>query len=260
MDISHHDLLSSAGIKINSASSPSSGAEESSLQQSEGMSNRGCEGENGKTKPWLHQPGEKDLPVCDRDKDKEGDQDGCSQERMDLDISRHELLSSAGINSNSASSASSGTEESSVQQNQGVDNCGCEGENGKKKPYWHQPGEKDLPVCDRDKDKGGDQDGCSQKKMDLDISQQNLLSSPGIINSNSASSAPKDNVKEDDQEGCSQEKLEDNTEQCHGPSGGVEPSTNLAKVSLILFSQFSSVLCSCRKYPYPPPHRRDWKF
>ena len=115
---------------------------------------------------------------------------------------------------------------------QGVGNHGCEGDNGKKKPYRHLPGEKDLPVCDKDEDKEGDQDSCSQKKMDLDISQHNLLSSPGI-NSNSASIAPKDNVKEDDQEGCSQEKLEvENTEQCHGPSGGIEPSTALAKVNL----------------------------
>ena len=119
-----------------------------------------------------------------------------------------------------------------MQQSQGVGNHGCEGEDGKTKPWWHLPGEKDLPVCDRDKDKEGNQDNCSQKRIDLYISQHDSLSSPHI-NSSSAGSAPKDNVKEDGQEGCSQEKLEvDNTEQCHGPSGGIKPSTALAKVSL----------------------------
>ena len=48
--------------------------------------------------------------------------------------------------------------------------------------------------------------------------------------------------EEEDRDACSQEMIEvNNTEHCHGPTGGVEPLTDLAKVSLknILFSQFS---------------------
>ena len=190
MDTSQNDLLSTAEINSNSGSSASSGTQESFVHQSQGVSNHGCEGENGKTKPWCYLPGEKDLPVCDRDKDKESDQDGCSQKKIDLDISQHDLLSSPGINSNSTS------------------------------------------IAPKDNIKEDDQEGCCQEMMDLDIPQHDLFSSVDI-NGNSASSAPKDNVKEDDHEGGSQKKLEvENTEQCHGPSGGVEPSNALAKVSL----------------------------
>ena len=137
MDVSHPDLLSIAGIRSNNASSASNDAEESSVQQSQGVNNRGCEGDNGKEKPLWHLLGGEDLPVGDRDRNKDDDH-AFPQEKMDLDILQHDFLS------------------------------GCEGENGKKKPWWHLPGGEDLPVGDRDKDKGDDQ-AFPQEKMDLDI-------------------------------------------------------------------------------------------
>lgn len=200
MDVSHHDLLSSADIGSNNASSASSDAEESSVQQNQGVNNCGCEGENGEKREWSHLPAREDLPVGDRDEDKEDDQT-CPQEKMDLDILQHDLLS------------------------------GCEGENGKKKPQWHLPGGEDPLVGDKDEDKKDDQT-CRQEKMDLDISQPDFLNNASI-NNNGASSARRDNSKEDDKEGCCQAKLEvENTGQCHGPSGGVDSSADSAKVSL----------------------------
>ena len=144
-----------------------------------------------------------------------------------MDVSHHDLLSSADVRSNNASSASNDAEESSVQQNQGVNNRGCEDENGEKRELWHLPGGEDLPVGDRDKDKEDDQT-CPQEKMDLDILQPDLLNSASI-NNNVASSALRDNSKE----GCCQAKFEvENTGQCHGPSGGIDSSADSAKVSL----------------------------
>ena len=200
MDVSHPDLLSSAGIRSNNASSAFNDAEESSVQQSQGVNNRGCEGDNGKEKPLRHLPGGEDLPVGDRDGNKEDDH-AFPQEKMDLDIVQHDFLS------------------------------GCEGENGKKKPWWHLPGGEGPSVGDRDKDKGDDQ-AFPQEKMDLDISQPALLNNTSN-NNNVASSALRDNSKEDDMAGCCQAKFEvENTGQCHGPSGGVDSSADSAKVSL----------------------------
>lgn len=200
MDVSHADLLSTAGIRSNNASSAFNDAEESSVQQSQGVNNRGCEGDNGKEKPLWHLPGGEDLPVCDRDRNKEDDH-AFPEEKMDLDILQHDLPS------------------------------GCEGENGKKKPWRHLPGGEDLSVGDRCKDKGDDQ-AFPQEKMDLDILQPDLLNSTSI-NNNVASSALRDNSREYDMEGCCQAKFEvENTGQCHGPSGGIDSSADSAKVSL----------------------------
>ena len=200
MDVSHPDLLSIAGIRSNNASSAFNDAEESSVQQSQGVNNRGCEGDNGKEKPLCILLGGEDLPVGDRDGNKEDDH-AFPQEKMDLDILQHDLPS------------------------------GCEGENGKKKPWRHLPGGEGLPVGDRDKNKGDDQ-AFPQEKMDLDISQPALLNNTRNSN-NVASSALRDNSKEDDMEGCCQAKFEvENTGQCHGPSGGVDSSADSAKVSL----------------------------
>ena len=187
MDVSHPDLLSIAGIRSNNASSAFNDAEESSVQQSQGVNNRGREGENGKESERWHLPDEEDLAVGDRDRNKEDDH-AFPQEKMDLDILQHDLLS------------------------------GCEGENGKKKPWWHLPGREDK----------GDDQAFPQEKMDLDILQPDLLNSASI-NNNGASSALRDNSKE----GCCQAKFEvENTGQYHGPSGGVDSSADSAKVSL----------------------------
>ncbi|KAK2548937.1 Serine/threonine-protein kinase Nek4 [Acropora cervicornis] len=167
----------------------------------------------------------------------EEDKDGCSEEEMD--VSHPDLLSIAGIRSNNASSASNDAEESSVQQSQGVNNRGCEGDNGKEKPLWHLLGGEDLPVGDRDKDKGDDQ-AFPQEKMDLDILQPDLLNSTSI-NNNGASSALRDNSKE----GCCQAKFEvENTGQCHGPSGGVDSSADSAKFAFSPSDLQHSSYCS----------------
>ena len=111
------------------------------------------------------------------------EEDGFSKEEMN--VSHDDMLSNAVIKSNNARGASSGAEESPVQQSQGVSYRGCEGENGKEREWCHLPGGENLTVGDRDKDKEDD-------------------------NNSGASSAPRDKGKEDDQVGCSQEKFEVN--------------------------------------------------
>ena len=73
--MSHHDLLSNAVIKSNNARGASSGAEGSSVQESQGVSNHG---------DLLSSAGIDDSGASSAPRDKEDDQVGCSQEKFEV--------------------------------------------------------------------------------------------------------------------------------------------------------------------------------